>query len=68
MKVGDIVKRKIKGPIDFDLEKKTGKFGIILKKPTPWAPKALCITVFYPQSGKVYSISESLVEVINESR
>jgi len=68
MKVGDLVKRKITSPIDKQLEKKSGKYGFILKiedRGTPPRPRA---DVFWSKSGKVYSIGGCYIEVVSESR
>ena len=47
MKVGDLVTRKIKGPIDKQLADKTGKIGIIIEKNIEGDPAHACVNVFY---------------------
>ena len=42
--------------------------GIIVGKHIAGNPPHKCIDVFYPKVGKTWSIGESLVEVISESR
>ena len=73
MKVGDLVIRKIP-------ERGTGRrapalrqrrelgHGIILTKQMSGAPRHACITVYYPMTGEMYDIAESLMEVISASR
>ena len=69
MKVGDLVTRKIKGPIDKQLADKTGKIGIIIeKRGLEGDPAHACVDVFYGKSGKIFSIAERLIEVVSESR
>ena len=66
MRVGDLVTRKIKGPIDKQLVDKTGKIGIIIEKNIKGDPAHACVNVFYGKSGKIYSIAERLIEVVNK--
>ncbi len=73
MKVGDLVIRKIP-------ERGTGRqapalrqrrelgHGLILTKQMSGTPRHPCITVYYPLTGEMYDIAESLMEVISESR
>ncbi len=68
MKLGDLVKRKIKGPIDLTLEENTGKIGMVIEKHISGTPPHRCVTVFYPYSNKTHSIAESLLEVVSETR
>jgi len=68
VKVGDLVTRKINGPIGKAMVVKTGRVGIIIKKNTAGNPAHPVVDVFYGKSGKIYSIAERLIEVINESR
>jgi hypothetical protein len=42
--------------------------GLILSKQMYGTPAHPCITVYYPQTGQIYDIAESLMEVISESR
>ena len=68
MKVGDLVQRKIKSPIDAELVTKTGKYGVVVSKQIAGKPAHKCVTVYWAKSGKFYLIAERLVEVISESR
>ncbi len=73
MKVGDLVIRKIP-------ERGTGRrapaliqrrelgHGLILTKQMSGSPRHPCITVFYPMTGEVHDIAESLMEVISKGR
>ncbi len=63
MKKGDLVKR-IK-PLD---DVYNDGVGIIVGKHIAGNPPHKCIDVFYPKVGKTWSIAESLMEVISESR
>ena len=72
MKVGDLVARKIP-------ERGTGRrapaliqrrklgHGLILTKQMSGSPRHPCVTVFYPKTGQMYDIAESLLEVVSES-
>ena len=64
MKVGDLVRRKIPVVGSPSLS----GVGIIVGKHIAGNPPHKCIDVFYPKVGKTWSIGESLVEVISESR
>ena len=68
MKVGDLVKR-IK-PLDDDCNAKRARNGVGIVVGKHWGgdPRHKCIDVFYPNVGKTWSIAESLMEVISESR
>ena len=76
MKVGDLVIRKIvseDGGILRSLAAKKQRadlgHGIILSKQMGGSnPVHPCITVIYPNVGRVYDIAESLMEVISERR
>ncbi len=73
MKVGDLVIRKIP-------ERGTGRrapalkqrremgHGLVLTRQMSGNPRHACITVYYPLTGKMYDIAESLMEVISEGR
>ena len=63
MKVGDIVKRKIKGPIDARLVEKNGKYGVILRVAMKGETPSLCADVMWSRSMLIYSISTSYLEV-----
>lgn len=74
MKVGDLVIRKLfyrhtkrRPPEELKLRQRHGP-GIILTKQLAGSPSHPCITVYYPKSGKIYDIAESLVEVVSEAR
>ena len=67
MKVGDLVRRKTISP----WRKKTHRrreLGLVLSMQEAGWSAHVCLTVFYPESGKTYDIAQSLVEVLNESR
>ena len=76
MKVGDLVIRDIGfennktgiGMREAAKQRQRLGYGVILTKQMAGNPSHPCITVFYPQTGKIYDIAESLMEVINESR
>ena len=64
MKVGDLVIRKKTN----DYLTVTLGLGIILSKQRGGShPDHPCITVYYPEMGRTWDISESLVEVISEA-
>lgn len=74
MKVGDLVIRKIpeqgtarRAPALIQ-RRKLGHGIILTKQMAGCNPVHPCITVYYPQVGKIYDIAESLMEVISESR
>ena len=68
MKVGDLVERKIKGPIDSHLVAKTGKYGLVISKLIAGNPSHKCAIVYWANSRTCYSIAEYLIEVVSESR
>jgi len=73
MKVGDLVIRKILHVPDWKAKAAINQrellgHGIILTKQMAGKPEHPCITVYYPQVGKIYDIAESLMEVISEGR
>jgi hypothetical protein len=74
MKVGDMVIRKNSMTestlvrIATQAQRERLGYGIILKKQMSGRPAHPCISVLYPKTGRVYTIAESLVEVISESR
>ena len=63
LKVGDLVCRRIRTPMDVELSESTGKLGIVVSRKMSGMPLHPCVEVWYMKSGKVYSIGESLVEV-----
>ncbi len=69
MKVGDLVIRKKGKDVSSMIMHAHFGPGIILSKQMGGSnPVHPCITVYYPQAGKIWDIAESLVEVISESR
>ena len=74
MKVGDLVIRKIGKDWSWansaaKRQRKELGHGIILsKQPGGSNPVHPCLTIFYPKTGQVYDIAESLMEVVSESR
>jgi len=67
VKVGDLVRRKNISP----WRKKTSsrrELGLVLSIQEAGWSAHVCLTVFYPESGKTYDIAQSLVEVLNENR
>jgi len=74
MKVGDLVIRKIpergtgrRAP-SLEQRRRLGHGLILTKQMGGRNPVHPCVTVFYPKTGQVYDIAESLMEVISESR
>jgi len=66
MRVGDLVIRK-RTNVEARSQRKRQGHGLILSKQIAGSnPAHPCITVFYPKTGQVYDIAESLVEVISE--
>lgn len=73
MKVGDLVIRKVRGVPDYMMrtavkQRELLGHGVILTKQTAGKPSHPCISVYYPKTGQIYDIAESLMEVISESR
>ena len=74
MKVGDLVIRKIpergtnrRAPA-LRQRRELGHGLILTKQMGGSNPVHPCITVYYPLTGEMYDIAESLMEVISESR
>ena len=75
MNVGDLVIRKVpkysSGPsAGFALEqiRRLGH-GLVLSKQAGGSnPVHACVTVYYPKTGEIWDIAESLMEVVSESR
>ena len=73
MKIGDLVIRRIpergsaRLATALDQKERLG-MGLILSKQMSGSPLHACVSVYYPKTGKIYDIAESLMEVINESR
>ena len=71
MKVGDLVIRRVfnvpdwKRNVAVEQREKLG-VGIILSKQMAGTPKHPCVTVFYPKTGRAWSIAEGLLEVVSE--
>ena len=75
MKVGDLVIRRLYSPSYTGIEHRSAArqreelgHGLILTKQMSGNPRHACITVYYPKTGQVYDIAESLMEVISENR
>ena len=73
MKVGDLVIRKVRGVPDYMMRAAVNQrdllgHGTILSKQMAGKPQHPCVTVYYPKTGQIYDIAESLMEVISESR
>ena len=79
MKVGDLVIRKIsphakdhlnslQEAAAHDQRSRLGHGTILTKQMGGKNPTHPCITVYYPKTGQIYDIAESLMEVIYESR
>ncbi len=74
MKVGDLVIRKIPargtghGPCPALEQRRRLGHGVVLTQQMSGMPRHPCITVYYPKTGQIYDIAESLMEVISESR
>ena len=50
-------------------QRKRQGYGLVISKQIAGSnPAHPCITVFYPKTGQVYDIAESLVEVISEAK
>ncbi len=66
MKVGDLVIRKVNvgGWKDARKQRERLGHGLILTKQMSGKPRHACITVYYPKTGQIYDIAESLMEVI----
>ena len=72
MKVGDLVIRKVRGVPDYMMraavnQRKRLGHGTILTKQMAGNPSHPCVSVYYPKTGQIYDIAESLMEVISES-
>ena len=73
MKVGDMIIRRVRDIPDVHMRAAVNQrellgYGIILSKQMAGRPAHPCVSVYYPKTGKIYDIAESLVEVISESR
>ena len=74
MKVGDLVIRNIpergtgrRAPA-LEQRRRLGHGLILTKQMGGSNPRHECITVYYPLTGEMYDIAESLMEVISEGR
>ncbi len=68
LKIGDLVTRTIKRPMDKQLADKTGHLGLVVSRRMSGTPLHPTVEVWWMKSGKTYSIGENLVELIsNES-
>ena len=74
MKTGDLVIRKVRDLPDWKLkpaiiQRERLGYGVILTKQMAGSnPLHPCISVYYPKSGEIWDIAESLMEVISASR
>ena len=74
MKVGDLVIRKVplrgtgRGAPALEERRRLGHGLVLTKQMGGSNPRHPCITVYYPLTGEIYDIAESLMEVISESR
>ena len=73
MKPGDLVIRRIRDVPDWKLEAAVNQrnllgYGLVLSNQTAGRPSHPCVSVYYPMTGKIYDIAESLLEVISEAR
>lgn len=79
MKIGDLVIRKVSPHASDHLnslqeaaaqeQRSRLGHGIVLSRQIAGKnPPHPCITVYYPKTGEVYEIGESLMEVVNEGR
>ncbi len=74
MKIGDMVIRKVRDLPDFRMKSAVEQrdrlgHGLILSKQMSGSnPIHPCVSVYYPKTGEIYDIAESLIEVISESR
>jgi len=72
VKVGDLVIRRTRDLEDHmmkpavDQKSRLGH-GVVITKQMSGRPSHPCITVYYPKTGQIYDIAESLMEVISES-
>ena len=68
MKVGDLVLRKVNVPGWKEARAQRDRMGhgIVLTKQMSGIPEHRCISVYYPKTGQIYDIAESLMKVINE--
>ena len=74
MKVGDLVIRKVperglgrRAPA-LEQIRRLGHGLVLTKQMGGSNPVHSCITVYYPKTGQIYDIAESLMEVISECR
>ena len=72
MKVGDLVVRKTHEIPEWSLrtaqeQKERLGPGVVLARQRSGQPSHPCATVFYPKTGQIFEIAESLIEVISES-
>ena len=67
LKIGDLVSRRIKRPIDKEMADETGHIGLVISKKMSGNPLHPCVDVWWMKSGRTYAIGESLVEVLCKS-
>ena len=63
LKIGDLVSRTIKSPIDKNLADKTGYLGLVVSRRMAGNPLHPTVDVWWMKSGRTYSNGESLVEI-----
>ena len=70
MKAGDLVIRNVSVPgwTDARAQRERLGYGIVLSKKQAGRPAHPCVSVYYPKTGQIYDIAESLIEVISEAR
>ena len=67
MKIGDLIKRKDSDSgINSDLVEKNGKYGLVVSKEVAGNPPHECAIVWWPRSGKVYSIGTYWIEIVSD--
>ena len=64
IRVGDLVKRRIRGPIDNDLVEEYGEYGIVVSRQMVGNPIHPCVSVSWSKIPRPCSISESYLEVV----
>ena len=70
MKLGDLIIRKTRDLPDWKLkpaieQKERLGHGVVLSTQMGGNPAHRCATVFYPKTGQIYDIAESLMEVVS---
>jgi len=70
MKIGDLVKRNLNCAAWQDAREQYHRLGhgLVLSKHIAGSPPHRCVAVYYPKTGQIFDIAESLMVVISESR